>query len=814
MRFPTIKTCLNYLGVIALVSSCLTTTAMSISPEAKLYQSLSQLSVSAEKEPSMGAIRSDKNQTDIRSVFQGPDGKETVVNIWSPRVHPFKEPPSYAKIRPCLFGEYFETTIGVRDITKSHILRQSGREQKYPNAFEWNDKELSLNPLTPPTSPPQEVEFLGKVFEFEKTGACNYHPREKLESEDARIYFFKHLEIARKANATDIIFPKTTFSFINSRAVQHLSFDYELPINSLSDMRLEFNGSTFLFPPNHGGVIFHKSQRVVFSGAILEWAKPGTDKNPEYSGPIVHGIYSPRDNNSDLWFENMTLRRVPGWGFYFDSTRGVLISDSKISSVSGDNIPATREGAIHGNNVQNIIIRNNVFSNLGKNAIDLHGQYALVTTPVFSPKNASLESGFSNCVGMGSYWRPYSAGETLAFFNSKMDFQGEIKLRTVETFSSADPSMPEYCKGFSHCSRVCFGAHPEFKPEQFGFTTSVSQNSALFIIHGNTLSQIQGRGIQIQGSNGVISENIISQSEGPGIELGANLAEQMQGPGAFNILLKNNELQRVAIGQNFLSPSEPLFGGIALGALRKELDGRKTFLKTPLVQNIRIEGTRSSVEDAGSVALQIASSHNIDVRSLSVGAAGIMRNLSSGSLAGGPAEGSVLLTYCSKVDLAGLTTPPLLDNSDSRNRTIVIDGQHVAHLRVPLITKSVFKKTAHTRWNLTFRSYFKENLTLKQEAIEFVLESPALSTYLKNPPVAAFTILTPKVGDKEIPQLGRVVPLNTTSTRWTLSMDHSLQSPNRIQLRPTLKKSPYDLFLSFDSILMTPKKTAPMPFES
>lgn len=190
-------------------------TALGRPPEDKLYKSLSQLSVTEPREPSQGAIRSAPKQTDIRTVFQGPDGREGIITIWSPRVHPFKAPPSYVRTRPCLFGEYFETTIGLADITKTHLLRQSGRDQKYPHAFEWSDTRLASTPIDSPPKAPQEKEFIGKVFEFEKTGRCNYHPIDKKETENAKIYFYKHLEIAKRANATDIIFPKTLFNLIS-----------------------------------------------------------------------------------------------------------------------------------------------------------------------------------------------------------------------------------------------------------------------------------------------------------------------------------------------------------------------------------------------------------------------------------------------------------------------------------------------------------------------------------------------------------------------------------------------------------------------
>jgi len=783
-------------------------------PEDKLYKSLSQLSVTEPREPSQGAIRTAPKQTDIRTVFQGPDGREGIITIWSPRVHPFKAPPSYVRTRPCLFGEYFETTIGLADITKTHLLRQSGRDQKYPHAFEWSDTRLASTPTIDPPKAPQEKEFIGKVFEFEKTGRCNYHPIDKKETENAKIYFYKHLEIAKRANATDIIFPKTLFNLISQSHLTDPSYDYELPLRDLNDIRLEFNGSTFLLPPNRGGFIFTRSHRVALSQVTLEWAKPKTEDGKSYSGPIVHGIFSPNDNNSDLWFESISMKRVPGWGFYFDSTAGILISDSSISSVDNETFPAAREGAIHVNGSQNIIIRDNTFDQLGGDGINLHGQFASITTPPFQPPKKNLESGFSNCVGLGSYWRPYTPGETLGFFNSKMEFQGEIKIRSVSHFSFADPKLPKYCKGYSFCSEACFGLHPEFQPKESGYVASVSQESALFIIHGNTISNIQGRGLSVQGSNGIISENQIIETSGPGLQLGAELANRLQGPGAFNLLIKNNLLKRNSTDANLLQDQSSLYGAIALGVTRLEPDGRITLLNASLVQNIRFEGNRSLVEDSGSVALQIASSRNIEISSLLIGAAGLVRSLSSGTILGSPAEGSILVSRSHYIDLSGLTTPPLAEPRLSRNRTIVIDGQSISHLRLPLLTQAIRGKTANTLWNLTFRSFFKEDLGKKHEPISLTLEGPALSTFYQFPPVAAYTVTTPKVGDKEVPILGKQLPLETLSSRWVSTTEHFLHSPNRIQIRPLIKKKFSDLFLSIDSVNMSPKKSNPLPFES
>ena len=68
--------------------------SLATSPEEKLFDSISQLTVTGDREPSTGAIRTVKSETDIRKLIEAPDQREVIISIWSPRVHPFKEPPT------------------------------------------------------------------------------------------------------------------------------------------------------------------------------------------------------------------------------------------------------------------------------------------------------------------------------------------------------------------------------------------------------------------------------------------------------------------------------------------------------------------------------------------------------------------------------------------------------------------------------------------------------------------------------------------------------------------------------------------------
>ena len=713
----------------------------------------------------------------------------------------------------CRYGEILESAIGIVDTTKTHILRKTGRDQKLPHAFEWSNTKFRLVEISPPQSIPFKFDYIGKVFEFLKTGSCQYQPAPLTANENPLVYFQKHLEIAKKVNATDILFPKTTFDLISGNKTA-IGIEYALSVSDHKDLAIDFNGSSFLIPSDRGGFVFENTQRLSIKNLFIEWAKPGKENTPYYSGPTLHGFYSPRKDNSDLWFENITLKRVPGWGFYFDSIRGAFIANSNISAFSGESLPATREGAVKAINSQDIIVRNNTFKNLGGDGISLHGQFAVVATSPYLSNPTPTKSPRLSCVGMGSSWSPFAEEEPLGFFNEKMDFQGETSIKKITHFSFSDPKLPPYCKGFAHCSEICFTPQLDLTPVKAGFAASLKNNSSLFLITDNKLSEIAGRAITIQGSNGEISENIVNNSGGPGIQLSADLAHQLQGPGAFNILLKNNQLRHVVSATHYLQAEEPYFGGISIGATQKESDGRTVLIKAPLIQHILIEGPNSLVEDSGSVALLISSAKSIEVRDLTIGSAGLSRNLSSGSLSGSTAEGSILLTHCQQIDLAGLTTPPLIEKRYARSRTIVIDSQNVLQLRIPLSIRGKNGKSANTLWYTTFRSWFKDDVSKTPSEVNLILESPGLSTFHNKPPLEAFSIITPKVGDKESTQLGKPLPLNSTANRWISTGTLSWQSPNRIQLRPTFKNNYPNLFLSIGSANLTPKKQAPLPFES
>lgn len=778
----------------------------------KLFNSMTSFSFSGDREPLSGVVRNQKTETDIRTVIQTPAQKEVIVSVWSPRVHPFKEAPTYKTSRTCRFGEILESTIGVVDITKTHILRKTGRDLKVPHAFEWNDTTLKLTEISPPKKFPFKYESKGKVFEFIKTGSCQYFPTEMAPNEDPYRYFYKHIEIARLTHATDIIFPTTLFNFISQRK-ELVGVDYMFPIEDMRDLMIDLKGSTFLMPEQQGGFLFKNSQRISIKNLNLEWPHPDHDGS-RASGPPVHGVYSPRANNSDLWFENLNLKRVPGWGFYFDSIHGASISNSSITQVVGDTVTAAREGAIRAINSHDIVILKNRFENLGSDGISLHGQMAVITSTPYLWKPSESSKAMLACVGMGSTWGPYSESEQIGFFDSKLDFLGEASVKRVHHFSIASKDTPSYCKGFSHCSEICYVPHPEFSARKDGFAVSLNKNSSLFLIRHNKLSVVSGKGLNIQGSNGEISDNIISDTGGPGIQLSADLANRLQGPGTFNILLRNNELRNVVTKKEYLSSTEPFFGGISIGASRTEADGRAVLVFAPLNQFITIDGFKSIVDQTGSVALQIASAKTVEVNQLLVGSAGLSRDLNSGSLSGSSAEGSVLLTRCQQIDLSGLSSPPTLDRKYARTRTIVIDSPHVTQIRIPISTRGRSGFSANTLWYTTFRGWFKDDLMKTPGEINLVLDSPGLSTFHKKPPLQAYSIMTPKVGDKESTTLGSTLPINATSNRWVSTGTLGWQSPNRIQLRPSFKAQYPNLFLSIDKATISPKKQSQLPFES
>ena len=188
-------------------------------PDQKLFKAMSQVTVNRDREPGSGGVRLDPSQTDIRSAFEGPDGREIIVSVWSPRLHPFNTPPKFKNSRPCLDGQYFESTIGIADFTKTHILRtlkteaSSQKEKKadvkFLHAFEWSDTTTQMIALTPPTEEPQKSVSMGTVAMDLKSGNCKYTPEPLSKDDNPRLYFLKHLEIAKKANATDLVFPKT-----------------------------------------------------------------------------------------------------------------------------------------------------------------------------------------------------------------------------------------------------------------------------------------------------------------------------------------------------------------------------------------------------------------------------------------------------------------------------------------------------------------------------------------------------------------------------------------------------------------------------
>lgn len=778
----------------------------------RLFNSITQISVTGDREPSSGGVRTLKSETDIRHLFISNDQREMIVSVWSPRLHPFKEPPDYKVSRTCRFGEILESTIGVTDISKSHILRKTGRGQKVPDAFEWNDKTLLLTQIQAPSAIPFKYESMGKVFEYIKIGSCQYLPTALRKDENPRTYFFKHLQIAKAMNATDIAFPKATLDFITPLN-SSIGSEYAIALRDYRDLVLDFGGGTLLLPPNFGGFSFQNCQRIVIKNLSVEWAHPPQTSPPAYSGPQMNGFFSPKENNHDLWFTNISLKRVPGWGFYFDSTPGIYVGNNTISSFPGETLPSARQGAVRVINSQDTVITGNQFENLGSDGISVHGQFAVVLSPPYKPQRDNSSFPLS-CVGVGASWGAFAQEESLGFFSDSLAFQGETKLRRANFHSLGDSGAPSYCKGFSHCGEICYVPNSAIQPSVGGYVTSTSKTTSLFIISNNHLSDISGRGIAVQGVNGRITENTIDRSGGPGIELSADLANQLQGPGTYNLLLKNNIIKNAVQNHRYLADDVALFGGISIGATSKERDGRTVLVKAPLNQHIRIEGSKSSIDQSGSVSLMISSAKHIDVSHLKIGSAGLFRNLSSGSMSGSMAEGSVLVTRSQQIDLGGLTTPASVDRQVARTRTIVIDSQNVTQFRIPLSTHGQHQRSANTLWHTTFRNWFKEEIETSPKEMTLVIDSPGLSIFHKKPPVIVLPVTNPQVGDKERTSTGLTLTLASAQNRWTTSLVPDWQSPHRLQIRPNFRGVYPNLFLTIDNVSLRPKKQSTSPLES
>jgi hypothetical protein len=786
------------------------TTGLGQPTELSFYDLITRVEPATSRLSQGGSERSGNNYSDTRILASGADGKQFTVSVFAGRIHPFKPPPTHTTTRPCLFGEYFETTVGLWDFSKTHLLRKIGREAQFSHAYEWDDSTLKMAEISSPEQIPQKYEFIGKVFEYMKAGNCQYQPRPLAEHEDPRIYLLKQIEIAKTVNATDIVFSKTTFD-LTSQSAKSFQGAYLLPLSKLSDLKIDFSGSTLLLPPDLGGFAIEQSQRVAVVGLNLEWRTQGEQAHSTET-TAHHGFYARSSDNSDLWFESIHMAGVPGWGFYFDGLKGGLIANSKIGPNQEGQFGA-KDGAIHAINSRDLIIKNNSFSHLGGDGISVHGQMALISPAPIALPMTDEEKDSLKCVGLSSHWNGFSEKETLAFFDSKMQLVGRGQIQKAVSLEKTSGNLPTQCKGFSFCTQVCFAATTDMSSLKPVFATSLNSFPSLFMIHGNTLTDVSGRGILVQGSNGTLSENSLLRIGGTGLAMIADLAHELQGPGAYNITLRNNQLNFIATrGES--NPEEALLGGITLAALRPESGSKVSFFRTPLIRHLLIDGKNSQVDNSGSIALQISSASEVEVKQLSIGSSGSSRVISSANFTGTTAEGSVLLTRCDNIDVSGLSSPDMGNYLNARHRTIVVDSQYVSQIRLPLSTRGVPGQFANTQWYITFRSWFKEAGAKSILPVSILFSSPRLSNYSSAPPIEIFSILQAKVGDKTPAVVGESFELKTTSSRWTANADLGWQSPYRVQLRPKIKNNYQDLFISFDKVELTPQKKMPLPFES
>ena len=484
-------------------------------------------------------------------------------------------------------------------------------------------------------------------------------------------------------------FPKVGFvaGGSNRIIIRNLIVDTDLPLASLgvvqkaggsTNIRIldayPVNSSTPVYaisPYDIGNMKWRATPGEVFDPVNVTLAAPQTFTSPSFNsltdgeevvvrhyGYQGHAFYL-ASGVSDFAFEDITIYGCPGMAFTGgDVLRGVRLSHCRIMQKPGTNRPvsATADGAHFTNTFGDILIEDCDFSGQGDDSVNIGGLYLPVTQKVDARTVVLTRVAAPGLVRQGSVLR-------------------FVKPGTLEEYARLNATQVAY-DGSNGNYTVTVDQDLPANLDINDLVINLTQSNHRFLVTRNYFHDHRARGILIQSQDGVVENNRVKNTTMQGIDIFADAAYFREGPGAENVIVRNNTFEGCGYGN---------YGTAAhtMGCVNITANVPQGLTSAPVNKNVLFDG--NTVADTPGLAIFISSasgitiSNNVIINSNTLGAFPPWY----GSAIGLVPHGSIMVTKASNVLL---TDNLQLVNAQQQETGIYVDPQTTTGITVQSFT--------------------------------------------------------------------------------------------------------------------------------
>jgi hypothetical protein len=337
----------------------------------------------------------------------------------------------------------------------------------------------------------------------------------------------------------------------------------------------------------------------------------------------VFNSYPEISPTSDISLENITVYGAPGAGFRIAGGRGFHLSNCKIMPRPGAHrlISISADGAHFANTLGDILIEDCDFSGQADDSVNINAAWLRVTQQI-NARTVVLTHPFFDLI---------SPGAVLRFV--KPDSLAEYARRNV-TQVTFDPGTGRYTVTVDQDLPANLAVND--------LAINLTQSNHRFLIRRNYFHDHRARGMLISSQDGVIENNRVKDTTWQGMYLFTETAFFGEGPGAENVIVRNNTFDGCGYGD---------YGNVGedMGCISLTVDVPQGISSAPVVKNILFEG--NTISRTPGLALFISSasgvtvSNNVIINSNTLGAFPPFY----GSFIGVTPHGSIMVTKASNV---------------------------------------------------------------------------------------------------------------------------------------------------------------------
>jgi len=278
--------------------------------------------------------------------------------------------------------------------------------------------------------------------------------------------------------------------------------------------------------------------------------------------------------SNDVDIENLVLQTGPGSGIGVGNAggfRGFRLANSSIKRAAGRLISTASDGIDVTNTRGDIIIEGNEIAFQGDDAVNLGSQFQAIAS--VSSTTISITGGCEPDTADFPI-----AGDTLAFFDSSLNYLGAAKAGAVSGSLCVAPLSLQValdCSGDSACPAMVAAL-----TSADSFLDMTQQATGRFVVRNNNFHENRGHGTVVNAPYGLVDGNTYYRNSFGAIAVGAS-----GGPGATNLTISNNTISWPGLDAQY-------YGAISLQAVPAQGVAPSTVFQKILVSGNAISNTQ------------------------------------------------------------------------------------------------------------------------------------------------------------------------------------------------------------------------------